>query len=206
MRLTRNLSEGQARSGGMLVKFVGAIVVPAVRIKTAAKGETTAGDLDVSGVISRYGIEDSYGDVFLAGAFDPLPDFLPMLRMHRRGDVIGKWVEIVQDGDDVRAAGPLWSEAGIVQRAVRENMLRGLSVGAFVDEFTIVRREDGWLGWDIKKARLVESSIVDSPANPAAELDEVKSAREAPAPDWLGAMIGSNIEAAAFKAVARQGG
>ena len=171
-RLNRNLDEQAVRSGGILHKYVGILAPRAAGQIERADGEPATGDdYAIGGVISAYGVEDSYGDVFLPGAFDPLPDWLPMLWMHRRGELVGRWGEVYQEGNNVRAGGAVWSESGIRLRAIREEIMRGLSVGAYIDEFTVKRRPDGWMGWDIIKARLVETSVVDVPANPAAEID-----------------------------------
>ena len=161
----------------------------------------------MSGIISRYGVEDSYGDIFVAGAFELLPDWIPMLWMHKRGEVVGRWDSVFTQGDDVRASGDMWTEAGFRQRTVRERVISGLSVGAYVDEFTIARRDDGWMGWDITKARLVEASIVDSPANLAAELDKIEAAAGMDEAGrgllHLAEIVGASVDAGTLAALSR---
>ena len=176
MRYKRNVTEAQARAGVIVYRYVGLIAPVTARAKQAADNGVTDDDLSIGGIISRYGVEDSYGDVFLKGAFDPLPDFLPMLWMHRRAEVIGRWGELYQQKNDVRADGAIWREAPLRRRAVHDGLMTGLSVGAYIDEFSVSRRDDGFFGWDISKARLVEASVVDVPANPVAEIDVTDAA------------------------------
>lgn len=117
----------------------------------------------MQGYAAVFDLVDRAGDVIRAGAFGDA-GVVPLLWQHR-GPAVG---EICAIGEDARG---LWIEAEViapeVARMVRAGALRGLSVGyrpLAVQQSA--RRE-------IRRARLVEVSLVAVPMQAAARVEAV---------------------------------
>ena len=141
------------------------------------QGENTA---TVSGYITTYGNVDVVGDVIREGALDNYIERfnneslqLPMLFQHQRGSIIGRWTELRSDDYGVYATGEIFTEVtqgADIAALIRRGALDSFSIGFAVNDYEI-REDGGRLFTDIE---LVETSVVDVPANPRAQLDSIK--------------------------------
>lgn len=138
-----------------------------------------------SGYGSVFGVVDSYGEIVAPGAFtESLAELaaknrtLPALWQHRGAEPIGNWdmATMKEDGYGLHGEGVLWLEeapyARIAHRGMKSRAITGLSIGYYErdasrDEKTGIRT--------LRKLELVEISIVTSPANDDARLDQVKA-------------------------------
>jgi HK97 family phage prohead protease len=129
------------------------------------------------GYLSTYGNVDWYDDVVEKGAFDEsLKSIKPqLLWMHNHYDMIGVWEEIKSDDKGLFVKGKLPKEDTLVSGRVIPQMkvgaVKSMSIGFWVDEAE----------WDddnvrhIKRATLVEGSLVGMPANSEAVVTDMKS-------------------------------
>lgn len=132
---------------------------------------------------------DLHGDIIEAGAFGKVSGTLPMFRNHDPNQQIGGWPLLEQQGKKLTVKGQLDLDLAIardVHSLLKKGFLTGISVGFHPDEMdydpkTGTRR--------IKKALLVEASIVPIPANQKARIRSVKNlgvlASRAAAAGWL---------------------
>lgn len=147
--------------------------------------------VDDAGVFTGYGSVfgnvDSYQEIVAPGAFSEslaawkdagkLP---PVLWQHRSGEPIGPYLELREDTHGLFAKGQL-----LVDDVVRAKEARALMKAKAVNGMSIgfVTREDSYDKVTgvrtLKKIDLWEISIVTFPANPAAQISNVKSAVEA---------------------------
>ena len=134
-----------------------------------------------SGYASKFGGVDSYGDTVMPGAY------LSTLEMRKRpvqmrwnhyGEVIGKWLDIRENEHGLWVEGELTpghSKAEDVYASLKHGAVSGLSIGYRpVKSFP---NETG--GVDLHEIDLVEISVVESPADLAAQIGDVKSAFDA---------------------------
>jgi HK97 family phage prohead protease len=135
-------------------------------------GEDDAGSF--TGVASTSDM-DLHGDIIEPGAFGNIKDMLPMFRNHDANQQIGGWPSFEQDGNKLKVKGQLDLDIAIARDThslLKKGFLTGISVGFHPDKMDYdpesgVRR--------IKKALLVEASIVPIPANQKARVRSVKS-------------------------------
>lgn len=147
--------------------------------------------VDDAGIFTGYGSVfgnvDSYQEIVAPGAFaeslaawkdaGKLP---PVLWQHRSGEPVGPYLELREDSHGLWAKGQL-----LVDDVVRAKEARALMKAKAVNGLSIgfVTREDSYdkvTGiCTLKKIDLWEISIVTFPANPAAQISNVKSAVEA---------------------------
>ena len=131
-----------------------------------------------SGYASKFGGVDSYGDTVMPGAY------LSTLEMRKRpvqmrwnhfGEVIGKWLDIRENEHGLWVEGELTpghSKAEDVYASLKHGAISGLSIGYRpVKSFP---NETG--GLDLHEIDLVEISVVESPADLAAQIGDIKSA------------------------------
>lgn len=142
---------------------------------------------EFEGYGSTFGGEpDSYGDVVVKGAFESsLSDHksrgtMPkMFWQHDPGEVIGKWLDAVEDDHGLLMRGRL--NMG-VQRGreahalLKEGDIDGLSIGYRIKRYEV--EEDSGI-WFLKELDLMETSVVSIGANPNATVNSVKAARAA---------------------------
>jgi HK97 family phage prohead protease len=147
--------------------------------------------VDDAGIFTGYGSVfgnvDSYQEIVAPGAFveslaawkdaGKLP---PVLWQHRSGEPVGPYLELREDSHGLWAKGQL-----LVDDVVRAKEARALMKAKAVNGLSIgfVTREDSYDKVTgirtLKKIDLWEISIVTFPANPAAQISNVKSAVEA---------------------------
>lgn len=150
------------------------------------KVKSVSADGQFEGYGSVFGVEDSYGDVVMPGAFkESLDDHakngtMPaMLWQHKSDEPIGVYTSMAEDDIGLAVKGELLiGDDPLAKRAhahMKAGSLTGLSIG-----YTFESSED-W-EWDQEKEifklhriKLWEVSPVTFPANPAARVEDVKS-------------------------------
>ena len=130
-----------------------------------------------SGYASKFGGVDSYGDTVMKGAY------LNTLEMRKRpvqmrfnhfSGVIGKWLSIRENDEGLWVEGELTpghSLAEDVYASMKHGSISGLSIG--YRPIKAFPNENG--GMDLHEIELVEISVVESPADLAAEIGDIKS-------------------------------
>ena len=130
-----------------------------------------------SGYASVFGGVDAYGDTIIKGAYaNTLQNRKRpvQMRWNHWGDVIGKWLVIQEDEKGLYVEGSLTPNHSLAQdvyASLKHGSIGGLSIGYRV--VNGVENETG--GLDLYEIDLVEISVVESPADLAAQIDEVKS-------------------------------
>lgn len=134
-----------------------------------------------SGYASVFGGVDSYGDTVMPGAYKSTIEMRKrpvQMRWNHFGEVIGKWLDIRETDKGLWVEGELTpghSKAEDVYASLKHGAISGLSIGYRpVKSFP---NETG--GLDLHEIDLVEISIVESPADLAAQIGDVKSEFEA---------------------------
>ena len=148
-------------------------------------GEKDAGT--ISGYFSTYDrIPDSYGDVIAKGAFtetikrrEESGHPFPLCWNHDLDQIIGK-VDSIEDTEK----GPLMTASFFDTPLAQEK--RALVQSGVVYQFSFAydvleagptELDEGVKAWELKKLDLFEVSIVPIPANPRAEVTEIKAGR-----------------------------
>lgn len=143
---------------------------------------------EFSGYGSVFGVEDSYGDVVVPGAFeDSLKSKMPaMLWQHDACEPVGVYTKVVEDEKGLYVEGKLLIDGDPLAVRAHAHLMAGSISG-----LSIGYRNVDW-EWDsvlevfkIKKVDLWEISLVTFPANDAARIDNVKNSLmrdEVPAP------------------------
>ena len=134
-----------------------------------------------SGYASVFGGVDSYGDTVIPGAYKSTIEMRKrpvQMRWNHFGEIIGKWLDIRETDKGLWVEGELTpghSKAEDVYASLKHGAISGLSIGYRpVKSFP---NETG--GLDLHEIDLVEISIVESPADLAAQIGDVKSEFEA---------------------------
>lgn len=134
-----------------------------------------------SGYASKFNGVDSYGDTIVPGAYKKTlkkRDRPIALRWNHYGPVIGKWLELREDEAGLYVEGELTpghSTAEDAYALMKHGAVTGLSIGYRPVQLT--DRGDGTR--DLKEIELVEISVVESPADLAAQIGDVKAALDA---------------------------
>jgi HK97 family phage prohead protease len=142
-------------------------------IKVASEGR------EFSGYASVFGGVDSYGDTIEPGAYKAtLVDRARPIQMrwNHFGPVIGKWVEIKEDDIGLFVRGELSPGHSVADDAyalLKHGAVNGLSIGYRIPEGGAETKEDVRI---LRAIDLVEVSIVETPADIAAQIGDVKSA------------------------------
>lgn len=140
-------------------------------------------EYEIEAVATSFGNIDKDGDVVLAGALDDYikefnageADPLRMLLMHQRGVIVGEWKHVEIVGSKVVVKGNFVSEtqAGKDTKVlVKKGLLPAVSMGFSASEYTI---DDETFGRTFAKIALIETSLVDTPANEKAVILSVKN-------------------------------
>ena len=131
-----------------------------------------------SGYASVFGGVDSYGDTVMPGAYMNTLEMRKrpvQMRWNHFGEVIGKWLDIRETDKGLWVEGELTpghSKAEDVYASLKHGAISGLSIG--YRPIKSMPNETG--GLDLHEIDLVEISVVESPADLAAEIGDVKSA------------------------------
>lgn len=130
-----------------------------------------------SGYASVFGGVDSYGDTIYPGAYSKTivdRERPVQLRFNHEQGVIGKWTRIEEDEKGLYVEGELTpghSKAMDVYASLMHGAISGLSIGYVPKKF--VPNEKG--GLDLYEIDLFEISVVESPADLAANIERIKS-------------------------------
>lgn len=133
-----------------------------------------------SGYASVFGGVDSYGDTVMPGAYMNTLEMRKrpvQMRWNHFGEVIGKWLDIRETDKGLWVEGELTpghSKAEDVYASLKHGAISGLSIG--YRPIKSMPNETG--GLDLHEIDLVEISVVESPADLAAEIGDVKSTIE----------------------------
>jgi HK97 family phage prohead protease len=134
-----------------------------------------------SGYASVFGGVDAYGDTIIEGAYKKTLEKRSrpvQLRWNHYGDVIGKWTRIEEDEKGLYVEGELTpghSKAQDVYALLKHGAISGLSIGYRPVKYE--ENDNG--GYDLKEIELVEISVVESPADNAAHVADIKNLDEA---------------------------
>ena len=130
-----------------------------------------------SGYASVFGGVDSYGDTVMPGAYKSTIEMRKrpvQMRWNHFGEVIGKWLDIRETDKGLWVEGELTpghSKAEDVYASLKHGAISGLSIG--YRPIKAYPNETG--GMDLHEIDLVEISIVESPADLAAQIGDIKS-------------------------------
>lgn len=133
-----------------------------------------------SGYASMFGGVDAYGDTVMPGAYKNTIEMRKrpvQMRWNHYGDVIGKWIDIRENDKGLWVEGELTpghSKAEDVYASLKHGAISGLSIGYRVNK-SFPNETDGL---DLHEIDLVEISIVETPADLAAQIGNVKSVIE----------------------------
>jgi len=145
----------------------------------AATGLKMTGDgRKFSGYASSFGGVDSYGDTILPGAYKATigERSRPIaMRWNHHGPIIGKWTKMEEDETGLFVEGELTQGHSVAEDAyalLKHGAVTGLSIG-----YRAVKEiENDTGGYDLAEIDLIEISVVESPADLAAQVANVKSA------------------------------
>jgi len=133
-----------------------------------------------SGYASVFGGVDSYGDTIMPGAYKSTlgERTRPIaMRWNHFGPVIGKWTKMEEDETGLFVEGELTQGHSVADDAyalLKHGAVTGLSIGYRA----IKEAENETGGYNLQEIDLVEISVVESPADLAAQVGDVKSAIE----------------------------
>lgn len=131
-----------------------------------------------SGYASVFGLVDSYGDTIAPGAYSKTLQNRErpiQLRWNHYGGVVGKWLTLREDQKGLYVEGELTPGHSVAQDAyalMKHGAVNGLSIG--YRPIDAEQKDDGTRL--LKQIDLVEISIVETPADAAALIGDVKSA------------------------------
>ena len=138
---------------------------------------------EFEGYGSVFGIEDSYGDVVVRGAFEASlakwkeKGRLPaLLWQHNMSEPIGVYTEMREDDVGLYVKGRLLiDDDPLAKRAhghMKAGSLSGMSIGYMLDDYEYDKEKGVWI---LKQIDLWEVSLVTFPANDEARITDVKS-------------------------------
>lgn len=140
--------------------------------------EEEGGKRTIKGYASVFGGVDSYGDTIMPGAYKATLEGRERpvaLRWNHYGPVIGKWTRMEEDEKGLYVEGELTEGHSVANDAyalLKHGAISGLSIGYFPTKAE--PNETG--GVDLQEIKLVEISVVETPADLAAQVDDVKTA------------------------------
>lgn len=135
------------------------------------------GGLEFAGYASVFGGVDAYGDTIIAGAYKNTLNNRQrpvQLRWNHYGPVIGKFTEMYEDEKGLYVKGELTKGHSVAEDTaalLRHQAISGLSIGYVVKDYA----ENGVIR-ELKEIELHEISVVETPADTAAQISSVKSA------------------------------
>lgn len=140
-------------------------------------------DFQFDGYASTYENEDRDGDIIEKGCFsDSLKNktVYPLCFNHNLSTVIGK-VDLMDDEKGVFAKGTFNQNDDVAEKyynLVKMGAIDSMSIHFFVQDYEPVDSTKPYGGWRIKKADIIEVSLVTVPANTEALISTVKSQSE----------------------------
>ena len=133
---------------------------------------------EISAVVTSFNNLDVVQDRIMPGALDDyISSFKPglkMLYMHSRTEPIGQWDKLTVKGDLVVGDGIIYPEVTRgkdVMSLIARGQIGATSIGFIPNEYKF--NDEG--GRDFEKISLMEISMVDTPANPKAQLLATKA-------------------------------
>jgi len=147
--------------------------------------KAVADDGTFEGYGSVFNVIDSYRDIVMPGAFtDTIKEHkaknaMPaLLWQHDHRDPIGVWTDMEEDAHGLKMAGRLamgTQKGRETHELLKMGAVRGLSIGFTVPKGGEEYNEEHAV-WHLKQINLWETSVVTFPANPDAQVTEVRSA------------------------------
>ena len=143
---------------------------------------------EFSGYGSVFGVEDSYGDVVVPGAFESsLKSKMPaMLWQHDTSEPIGIYTKVIEDDKGLYVEGRLLIDDDPLAKRAHAHLVAGSLSGLSIGYRNVDWEYDSTLEvFKIKEVDLWEISLVTFPANDEARIDAVKRAmmqEQTPAP------------------------
>ncbi|AZC00321.1 HK97 family phage prohead protease [Acinetobacter baumannii] len=139
---------------------------------------------EFEGYASVFGVEDSYSDVVMPGAFQKTlekwaerQDLPSVLWQHKMSEPIGPFTEMKEDDHGLFVRGRLLiNEDPLAKRAhahMKAGSVKGMSIGYILKDWEYDSAKGVFL---LKEIDLWEVSIVTMPANTEAKITEVKTA------------------------------
>ena len=134
-----------------------------------------------SGYASVFNGRDSYGDTVIAGAYEKTlveRDRPVQMRWNHSGEIIGKWTRMEENETGLYVEGeltPNHSKAMDVYASLMHGAISGLSIGYIPVKFA----DNEYGGLDLMEIKLVEISIVETPADLSAQIGRIKSSVDA---------------------------
>lgn len=131
-----------------------------------------------SGYASKFNGVDAHGDMILPGAYlETLSNRQRpiQMRFNHLSQVIGKWIEIKEDGEGLWVDGELTSGHSLaddVYASLKHGAVNGLSIGFRIPPGG--SHKEGKIR-QLKRIDLIEISVVESPADLGARVSDVKS-------------------------------
>ena len=136
---------------------------------------------EIQAYVTTFENKDVVNDVIKQGALDDFitkfenseTDIVRLLLNHDRNLILGQWVKFEVDEYGVLGTAKLSDvqSAKDVKTLIADGILGSVSIGFKSSDFE--KNEDG--GMDFNKIELIETSIVDRPANSQARITSVKS-------------------------------
>jgi len=131
-----------------------------------------------SGYASVFGGSDSYGDTILPGAYKKTVKGRErpiQMRWNHYGPVIGKWSVIREDEKGLYVEGELTPGHSVADDVYASLKHGSVSHGLSIGYRPVQIRELGDGKRELKEIELIEISLVESPADIAAQIGNVKS-------------------------------
>lgn len=137
-------------------------------------------DYQFDGYASTYGNEDREGDIIEKGCFADslkLKTGYPLCFNHDLSSVIGR-IDLSDDDKGVFAKGQFNQSDPVAEKyyeLVKMGAIDSMSIHFFVKDYEPIDSMKPYDGWRIKKADIIEVSLVTVPANTQALVSSVKS-------------------------------
>ena len=130
----------------------------------------------ISGYLSKFDNEDSYGDIVRKGAFLESIEAikassrkLPVLWQHNRDEPIGYYTELKEDDIGLHFEAQLLIESVVkaseAYALLKYGVISGMSIGYFIKEYKVISEENSYdTSYELLKVDLKEGSVVTFPA------------------------------------------
>ena len=140
----------------------------------------------IKAIITTFGNKDAVGDIMQNCCLDKFiskfnnneTGIIKMLFNHDRKEILGKWTKFEVQGDNVIGFGKFSevNRAKDVKTLINDGILKSVSIGFKAIEFDYRDDKDyEERPINFKEIEILETSIVDAPANPKADILETKS-------------------------------